>query len=452
MTFRASLLYASRLIFPKSNDPSSKSNGRRSLLGAMLCIGISLVPLVAVLVISDGMIQGITGRMIGLSSRDLCVSIDGASSSTDDYNSFIDAAASLQTVEGITAAYPEIQGTALAAGKTSRTGATVRAVQNDLFTADKAFSSLFTVVEGTTELADSRDAVIGQKIAEILGLHAGDSIRIITVSASSSVSAIPRMAQFTVKGIVSCGYQELDALWVFIPLKTGFSVLPRSSSQFLVGLTTPDAFSKNLVNEQNIVQEAVFGNGDIDPINYSYVYRWDEMNASEYENFSSTKALLLLIMLLIVLVASVNISSALIMLVMERRREIAILKSVGGTAEGVTASFLLTGFAAGAGGVLFGVPAGLLAAVNINGIISFMEKLVNICVKFVYLLGNGTSASYTDIHLLDPAYYLQNIPISVPLNELFIIAAGTMILSLAVSAVPAIKAGREKPLDTLRKM
>ena len=117
MTFRSSLLYASRLIFPKNNDPSAKSNGRRSLLGAMLCIGISLVPLVAVLVISDGMIQGITGRMIGLSSRDLCVSIDSESSSTDDYDTFVEAAVSLQTVEGITASYPEIQGTALAAGK-----------------------------------------------------------------------------------------------------------------------------------------------------------------------------------------------------------------------------------------------------------------------------------------------------------------------------------------------
>lgn len=99
-----------------------------------------------------------------------------------------------------------------------------------------------------------------------------------------------------------------------------------------------------------------------------------------------------------------------------------------------------------------GIPTGLLAAVNINGIISVMEKGVNVCAKFVYLLKNGDSAAYSGIHLLDPAYYLQQIPVSVPFNELFIIAAGTMVLSLAVSAVPAIKAGREKPLDTLRKM
>jgi len=446
------VLYALRLIFPKRNGLVEKSSGRRSLLGAMMCIGISLVPLVAVLVISDGMIQGITGRMIGLSSRDLCLYIERDSSDVKDYATYLESAESLKRIDGVTSSFPEIDCTALAAGKTARAGATVRAVQNDLFTADKNFGTLFKVIEGSTELSGKRDAIIGQKIAELLDLHAGDSIRLITIGSSSAVAVVPKVTMFTVKGIVSCGYQELDALWVFIPLETGFSVLPQRSSQFLIGMTTKDAFSKALPALQDEVQQAVFGNRSIAPINYAYVYRWDEVNASQYENFSSTKALLLLIMLLIVLVASVNISSALIMLVMEKRREIAILKSMGGTAEGIAFSFLLTGFAAGAGGVLLGIPAGLLAAVNINGIIAFMEKIVNVCAEFVYLLGNGDKSVYSSIHLLDPAYYLQNIPVSVPFAELFIIAAGTLILSLVVSAVPAVKAGREKPLDTLRKM
>lgn len=445
MTFRSSILYAERLIF-------SKSNGRKSLLGAMVCIGISLVPLIAVLVISEGMIQGITGRMIGLSSRDLSVDLNRGSDSLTTVEQFMNAAASLENVQGITAAYPEVDGTALAAGKLSRTGATVRAVQNDLFTADDNFATLFTVVEGTTELSQDNDAVIGQKIAEMLNVHVGDTIRLITINSYANGKATPKAASFKVKGIVSCGYQELDALWVFIPIKTGFSFLPRNSSQFVIGLKTPDAFSKSLYVTQNEVQEATYGNRNIGPIGSAYVYRWDEMNESQYENFSSTKALLLLIMLLIVLVASVNISSALVMIVMERRREIAILKSVGAHSGGITMSFLFTGFVAGVGGLCIGVPLGLLAAVNINGLISAMEKIVNIFAKFVYLLGNGDSSSYNAIHLLDPAYYLQNIPVSVPLGQLFVIAVGTLVLSLVMSAVPAIKAGREKPLDTLRKM
>lgn len=452
MTFRSSFLYASRIIFSKNKGSTEKSYGKRTLLGACLCIGISLIPLVAILVISDGMIQGITGRMIGLSSRDLCVSIDSSSPSVEDYSSFIQASEELTQLDDVVSSYPEIQSTALASGKTSRTGATVRAVQKDIFTADKNFSSLFSIIEGSTDLSGEKDAVIGQKIAEMLNLHAGDNLRLITVSTKSNAHIVPKMTTLKIKGIVSCGYQELDALWIFIPLETGFSIFPKGSSEYNIGLTTADAFSKTLYQTQGRIQYALYGNENISPIDSAYVYRWDEMNSSEYENFSSTQALLLLIMLLIVLVASVNISAALVMIVMERRKEIAILKSVGGTAEGIATSFLLTGFAAGLGGVIVGIPLGLLAAVNINGIISFMEKIVNFGAEFVYLLNNANLSSYKEIHLLDPAYYLQNIPVSVPFNKLFIIASGTLVLSLIVSAIPAIKAGKEKPLDTLRKM
>ena len=182
------------------------------------------------------------------------------------------------------------------------------------------------------------------------------------------------------------------------------------------------------------------------------VYTWNELNAAEYENFASTKILLLLIMLLIVLVASVNISSALVMVVMERRREIAILKSMGASEDGIKMSFILVGFASGAGGTLIGIPLGLLAAVNINPLINIMEKIVNICAKFVYLIGKGELESFSSVRLLDPAYYLQDIPVSVPFGHLLLITAGTLVLSLVVSIIPAAKAGKEKPLDTLRKM
>lgn len=285
MTIRSSVLYAKKLIFSKKTDDGSRSNGKRSLLGAMICIGISLVPLVAVLVISEGMIQGITGRMIGLSSRDLSVYINSGSESVISADIFTKAAYSLSQVDGITGAYPEIQGTALAAGKSSRTGATVRAVQNDLFTADKDFSTLFSVVEGSTDFSQANDAIIGQKISEVLNVHVGDVIRLITVSTYGANAVVPRTQSFTVRGIVSCGYQELDALWVFIPIKTGYTFLPRESSQFIVGLTTNDSFSNTLYETQNEVQEATYGNRNINPIGSAYVYRWDEINAAEFGEF-----------------------------------------------------------------------------------------------------------------------------------------------------------------------
>ena len=177
------------------------------------------------------------------------------------------------------------------------------------------------------------------------------------------------------------------------------------------------------------------------------------MNASQYENFSSTQIMLLFIMLLIVLVASVNISSALVMLVMERRKEIAILKSLGATPHGITFSFLIAGMVTGALGVFVGIPLGLLCAVNFEVILKWIESFLTFAMHFFNILsGSAAAASIEQIHILDPAFYLQKIPLSIPLVQLVIIGCGTLVLSLLVSAIPAIKAGFEKPIESLKKI
>ncbi|MBP5751540.1 MAG: ABC transporter permease, partial [Treponema sp.] len=89
MTFSSSFLYAIRLCLPHRTS-TDRSLGRRSLFGAMMCIGISLVPLVAVLIISEGMIQGITGRMIGLSTQDLQVHVNSLSPDVDSYEGMME--------------------------------------------------------------------------------------------------------------------------------------------------------------------------------------------------------------------------------------------------------------------------------------------------------------------------------------------------------------------------
>ncbi len=437
----AALLYASRLLFPRTGK---KSNARRSLIGAMLCIGISLVPLVVVMTVANGMITGITSRIIGLSSSDLrCILYQDAdeAQSAESLRSFAQKMRSLSLVRG---AYAEMQGVGLAAGMSGRTGATIRAVEPEVFSSNHSFKELFTVESGTPDLSSPRSAVIGAKLAETLNLKAGSSFRLITTKMLPSGKMIPKITPFKVSAVVSCGYQELDALWVFIPLEAGFSILPSATSEISVGVETSNPFGKELEKTQQQVE-----------LNVPYltqVYRWSELNESEYENFSSTRMMLLFIMLLIVLVASVNVSSALVMLVMERRKEIAILKSLGGSSEGITFSFLVTGLVTGAFGVLIGIPSGLLCAVNFNRIINFTEKTVNVCAKFMYLLRGDTSGTAAQIHLLDPAYYLQNVPVSIPAGQLALIGCGTLVLSLIVSSIPAIRAGREKPIDTLRKV
>ncbi len=445
MKTEASLLFATRLLFPRTGK---KSNARRSLIGAMVCIGISLVPLVMVLTVSNGMIQGITDRMIGLSTSHISCVLQNETEEVSSFEKLKAVSADLNSQPGVVDSFPEIQGMGLASSLSGRTGASIRAVEKDIFSRNKSFATLFEVVDGKAEFESEKSAIIGAKLSEILGVKAGDTIRLITIrddggSVDGEVTLRPRITSLKVSGIVSSGYQELDALWLFMPIETGFSVLPLKSSKFMIGVETENAFDVSWERSVRHVERTVPKG--------TRVYRWNELNSAEYENFASTQTMLLFIMMLIVLVASVNISSALIMLVMERRKEIAILKSLGASPTGIALSFLLTGMVTGLFGVLIGIPCGLLCSVNFSSIMNLIEKIVNIAYEFFYVLVHGSQDTLT-IRLLDPAFYLQNVPLSIPLPQLIVVASGTLILSLLVSAIPAIKAGSEKPIETLRKI
>lgn len=476
MNIKASVLYAKRMLLSPSKGYGEKSSASRSLFGAVLCIALSLIPLVLVLTVSDGMIEGITSRIVELSSYHMQVNIASGNTSfsyagtvegtafggdepTFDFNSaegIEDFATYLQKTPGVVAAFPERQGIGLAAGSVGRTGATIRAVPPEIFAPNSNFSQLFTAEAGTLNLSDRRNALIGTGIAKTLNLEIGDTIRLVTMGTSPTGRTIPKITSFTVEGIISCGYQELDALWVFIPFETGFTLLEGSLSTVLVGIQTADAFGDGFLETAWQVEQELPPN--------CRLRLWSQLNTTQFENFSSTRIMLIFVMFLIVLVASVNISSALVMLSMERRREIAILKSVGATTEGIVTSFLLTGFFAGGLGVVLGIPLGILCAINVNGILSGIEQIINIFVHFWYTLkkvlvsfggifssAEGHSTDFVPVQLLDPAFYLEEIPVVLPWEGILIVAAGTLFLSVVVSALPSIKAGKEKPLDTLRK-
>lgn len=445
MTFRSSLMFAKSLIFPKAEK---KSSARRSLWGALLCIGLSIVPLVVVLSITNGMIQGMTDRIIGLSSNNIQAYVSPKLKDTQNPQSYREYSKQFKNVNGVLEVYPEIGVTALAAGKKMRTGAQIRALDKDIFTKNKAFTDLFTIIEGDVldfqnqEEGAGTYAVVGQKMAQMLDLHAGDTFRVITIKTTDGKQS-PKLTSFKVSAIVSSGYQELDALWVFIPLEAAYKFVSLGNASFTVMIETPESYSPDLVRIQRELKKE-YGK-------YINFYRWDQVHAAEFENFSSTKVMLVFIMILIVLVASINISSAIIMLVMERRKEIAILKSIGATPSGITFAFIITGITCGLGGLALGLPFGLLAAVNANEIVQFIEKLVNVIAKAGYYLKGIPAEEINAIRLMDPAYYLQTIPVNLPFSQVILISLSTVLLALLVSIIPSVKAGKEKPLDILRK-
>lgn len=440
MTFRSMLLLTSRIIKPKE---SAVSHARRSLLGAVVCIALSMIPLVVVLVVSDSMIEGITGRIVGLSSYHAQIMQDRTFQSAEQNLEALEAiAAEVRKIDGVTGTFIERQGSALAAGKAGRSGSVVRAVEERFFTESSAFTQYVETIDGVAAFPEKNSAVIGKKIAELLDLKAGDTIRLISAYPTTTGTILPKVSSFKVSGIVSSGYQEIDALWVFIPLETGFSYLMSTASTVSIGIETKDPFGESF--------EPVAGKIDrLTPDGFVF-YRWSEQNTAQYENYASTRVMLLFIMFLIVLVASVNISSALVMLVLERRKEIAVLKSLGASSAGISGVYILTGAAAGFTGTITGIIPGVICAVNINSVIQWMEKAVNGIGRIVYSI--FSEGEYSAITLLNPAYYLEKVQVSVSVKELLVIAAVTIALSVLMSVIPAVRAGKEKPLAILRKV
>lgn len=440
MRLGSAFLIARRAVGGK-NIQGQTSKGRRYLRGAVLGVGLSLVPLVVVLVVADGMIEGITARYLELGTYHL-----QASPFTMSGVFSIEAQASaLRKIKGVSAAYPERQGPGVAVFGARTAGAAIRAV-DPRFLGDPGAREYLSVVAGTLEIAAGNDIILGEALAKNLGTGVGDSVTIVTArpqpaEGGQGMALAPKISIFRVRGIVSAGYRELDALWAFVPLKAADRILSQESSRSFIGLKVAAPFA-DLAPMRNAIRAAL-------PPEWS-VETWGEVERNLFRSFSTTRALLLVVMALTVAVAAINVSSALIMLVLERRRDIAILKSSGAKESFIGLVFVIAGLATGGAGTIAGIAAGCLVAWRVNDLISATEFVVNSIDRLLSGF-SGISAQGEALKLLDPSYYLEKIPVRIDAVEMALVAASSLCLCLIASLLPARRAARLPPLEIMRK-
>jgi len=476
LTWRASLLIAVRYLFgstrqrrlraqegrnPSAGDDAAAPNAipvqprRRSRIrGAVIGIAVSLVPLIVVLEVADGMIQGITARFIEVGTYHLQAIATG----DPDVQSVSRLVRVIRTLPGVTAAYPERQGLGLITSRGGKTGGTIRAIDPSMYEKDPTFREYIHMVAGRFDLSTGSSMVIGTGIAHSLDLAPGDTVRVITVRSFGQDAFLPRVSTFTVSGIFTSGYQELDKLWVFIPFDRGARILPSDTARQIIGIKVADPFaipnplfkpqsraeSLNVLHMIGSLQQLL---GD-----QWRLYSWYDLQRAQYMSFATTKNLLVLIMILIVAVAAINISSSVIMLVLEKQGEIAILKSIGASPAGIRRIFILAGFSAGTLGTIIGIGIGLFVAVNVNEAISALQWVLNIFLELFHLLISPFLRVPTvRVDIFNPEFYLQTIPIRIRASEVFLAAFLSIMLSTAASYLPALRAGNIRPLSIMRK-
>jgi lipoprotein-releasing system permease protein len=253
-----------------------------------------------------------------------------------------------------------------------------------------------------------------------------------TTRVSQSGRSIPRVTAFTVRGIVSSGYRELDALWCIMTLEAGKQVLSDSGGESLM-LKIDDPYNGAESMARSLSEALGSGYG---------IYTWKTLQRSQYSSYESTRQLLLFIMALIVLIAAVNVSSATSMLAIERRRDIAVLKASGAEPSFTSGVFLWGAFLTGLAGSVFGIAAGLAIGCSVNSLIKILET----CLSFVSGIFHAGPVT-----ILDSGYYLETIPIMVNRNAIFLIGVFTVLSSVLASWLPARRAGKLRPIEILRK-
>jgi lipoprotein-releasing system permease protein len=300
------------------------------------------------------------------------------------------------------------------------------------FFEDLGSRKFLETIAGEGSFSTGREALLGEELARSIGAEPGSTVRIMTVSADADGRLRPRIAPFTVRGIVSSGYRDLDSLWCIVNFEEGIKILPETTPVFLT-IKIDDPY-----NGADAAADLLYDSLDSD----FGVYTWKSLQRAQYSSYESTRQLLIFIMALIVLVAAVNVSSATSMLAIERRRDIAVLKTGGGGSAFTCGVFLMCAFLTGLAGSVIGLAAGLLIGVNVNALFTGLEFILS----FFSSLFNGAP-----VRILNSGYYLESIPVLINVPALFIIGFCTVFCSVLASWIPARRAGKLKPIEILRK-
>ncbi|HRY73914.1 MAG TPA: FtsX-like permease family protein [Spirochaetia bacterium] len=443
MRLGPAMLVAGRALFGRKVEGEGRG-GHNYLKGAVFGVALALVPLVVVLVVADGMIEGITARYMETATYHLQASplVRRPPAALEE-----DAAA-LAKAPGLVAAYAEIQGPAVMLGPDSRTaGALLRAVE-PRFLEDPGAQRYLRNVSGELRLDKGNEILLGEALARSLGAAPGDIVSVVTAREGGGEGGAlfsPKVTPFRVRGVLSTGYRELDSLWALLPLRSGARIMSPATSRSFVGVKAEKPFGP-LETERRAVKEALLDGRGGEAWSVS---TWAEAERNLFKSFATTRALLLLVMALAVAVAAVNVGSALVMLVLERRRDLAILKSAGASPGQLGLIFILAGLATGGAGSLLGIGLGSLLAWRVNDLISGFEGLANLAARALAALQGRPFSG--ELRLLDPAYYLERVPVRLDPGELLLVLLSSLLLCLLASILPARRAARLPPLEIFRK-
>ena len=288
------------------------------------------------------------------------------------------------------------------------------------------FSKLDIVKKGNF-IGDSKNLIknyisIGKELSFDLNLEVGDKISIMSSAGIQTIIGnLPKQETFTINSIFDSGLTDFDKNIAFINLNTleSFFNFEKKNRNLEIYLKNPS----NIETIKPKVQE-IFNN--------EFVYTWSDMNSSLFSALKVERNVMFIILSLIIIVAAFNIISGLTILVKNKTREIAILKSIGVLNKSITKIFFLVGIIIGTSATLFGIFLGVMFSLYIENLRSFLSNIFNISL------------------FPEEIYFLSTMPSEINPSSIFVISICSIIITILVSIFPAIKASKLDPVKALK--
>jgi lipoprotein-releasing system permease protein len=328
----------------------------------------------------------------------------------------------LQRLPGVIGVAPYIELTALAVRLPEMLPVVLRGIDPALEAAVADVRPL--LVEGELgSLHPASDAVIlGRDIADQLGVRLGERITLLVPTASVNGTPEPRLREFTVGGVFQAGLEDHDNTLILADIDDVRAFAPLAQGASGLRLRFTDALK---VDEFMPAVRAAVGPG------YT-TSDWTQENAGYFRAIRIEKTMMALILLLIVAVAAFNIVAMLVMVVNDKRTDIAILRTFGTSPRSIMQTFITQGLAIGWFGVAAGVALGVLLARNVSSIVPVLERVLH----FQFLDSQ--------------VYYITSIPSELHLHDVAWISGAAFVLTLLSTVYPALRAARTPPADALR--
>ena len=266
--------------------------------------------------------------------------------------------------------------------------------------------------------------ILGKSLAAALGVRVGDPVNVISPVGGgvTPLGMAPRVKQFKLVGLFEAGMYEYDAGLAYIAIPDAQAFFRMGTSVTGIEMKLDDIYQAPQVAGQ-LQEELGF------PF---YTQTWMEMNKNLFSALRLEKTVMFVILVMIVLVAAFGIISTLTMVVMEKTREIAILKSMGATAAGIMRIFMVDGIVIGAVGTLLGLLGGIVVTTNLDGIVGFFERAF------------GINAFPGDVYFLDKLPHQVNTP------DVVAVVIVSLVISFLATVYPSWRASRLNPVEALR--